>query len=206
MVLILEFHRPISFHFQLLYLFLRHFLLPTLLILPISTRICSKLEGSSTTTARYIGAPWILLWERSIHIHDWIHSLRTRRRATSHRGGPLLLSGPFLFIAFRIESTGRKREKGRDSVVMLRVPSNRFQSGPPIRSPNKARGKYFHSNYAYIRAPPTSDHVTQWTPITYLAIPAITRNEWSFSIQKSYDYNGFLNYRILLPATNIYWN
>lgn len=133
-----------------------------------------------------LGTLWILLWERSIHIHDWIHLLRTRRRATSHRGGPLpllfLSAGPFSihYISHRIN----RERKAETAPSMLRVPSNWFQSGPPIRSPNKTWGKHFHSNYTAAYTLPTCDHVTPWTPITQLRFPRlrVTTSPWSFSI------------------------
>lgn len=101
-------------------------------------------------SGRYIFMIEFICWERGggQRLIAAVHSFSFSRLLPSP-------SGPFLFITFRIESTERERERQRQRGLpsMLRVPSNWFQSGPPIRSPNKTWGKYFRSNYTatYIR-------------------------------------------------------
>lgn len=98
-------------------------------------------------SGRYIFMIEFICWERGggQRLIAAVHSFSFSR---------LLPVGPFSihYISHRINRE-RERQRQRGLPSMLRVPSNWFQSGPPIRSPNKTWGKYFRSNYTatYIR-------------------------------------------------------
>lgn len=144
---------------------------------------------------------------RAVDTYSWLNSFAENEEegnVSSRRSTPSLGPFPIHCISHRIKEGERGRKAETAWLCYASLAIDFKADRPSVLRIKQEENIFIRITRIFVLRP----RATTWPVNANHASrdSRITRNEWSFSIQKSYDYNGFLNYRILLPATNIYWN